>query len=69
MKSPLTGNEMILMSEPSKLEYKGKIYDVIHHFYLCDKTNESFTTTELDELNLKELKDAISLSESRSNQR
>jgi hypothetical protein len=67
MKSPLTGKEMILMSEPDTIEYKGKVYDVIHHFYLCNQTNESFTTTELDELNLKELKNAISLSESRSN--
>jgi len=55
MKSPLTGKEMILMSEPDTLEYKGKVYDVIHHSYLCIDTNERFTTTELDELNLKEL--------------
>ena len=54
MKSPLTGKEMILMSEPDTLEYKGKVYDVIHHSYLCIDTNERFTTTELDELNLKD---------------
>ena len=55
MKSPLTGKEMKLMSEPSTLRYKGKEYDVIHHFYLCELTKEEFTTTELDEKNLEEL--------------
>jgi len=55
MKSPLTGKEMKLMSEPSTLDYKGKTYDVTHHYYLCELTNEQFTTTELDEQNLDEL--------------
>lgn len=55
MKSPLSGKEMILSSEPSTLNYKNKVYDVIHHYYLCELTNERFTTTELDEKNLEEL--------------
>jgi hypothetical protein len=55
MKSPLTGREMKLTSEPSTLTYKGKEYNVINHFYLCESTNEQFTTTELDEKNLEEL--------------
>jgi len=55
MKSPLTGKEMKLMSEPSTLDYKGKTYNVIHHHYLCELTNEQFTTSELDEQNLQEL--------------
>ena len=46
---------MKLMSEQSTLDYKGKTYDVIHHFYLCELSNEQFTTTELDEQNLEEL--------------
>jgi hypothetical protein len=61
MKSPLTGREMTLMSELSTLEYKGKIYDVIHHYYLCELTNEQFTTTELDEQNLQELNKQVKL--------
>lgn len=40
MKSPLTGKEMKLMSEPSTLNYKGKTYNVIHHYYLCELTKE-----------------------------
>ena len=55
MRSPLTGKEMKLMSEPSTLSYKGKEYNVNHHFYLCELSNEQFTTTELDEQNLNEL--------------
>ncbi len=52
---------MKLMSEPSTLDYKGKTYDVTHHYYLCETTNEQFTTTELDEKNLEELNKQIKL--------
>jgi len=61
MKSPLTGREMKLMSEPSTLTYKGKEYNVTHHYYLCETTNEQFTTTELDEQNLGELNKQVEL--------
>jgi len=61
MKSPLTGKEMKLMSEPSTLNYRGKQYNVNHHFYLCELTNEQFTTTELDEMNLLELNKQVKL--------
>jgi hypothetical protein len=61
MKSPLSGKEMKLMSEQSTLDYKGKTYDVTHHFYLCELSNEQFTTTELDEMNLLELNKQVKL--------
>ena len=61
MKSPLTGREMKLMSEPSTMDYKGKTYNVIHHHYLCETTGEQFTTTELDEMNLLELNKQVKL--------
>jgi hypothetical protein len=61
MKSPLTGREMKLMSEPSTLDYKGKTYNVIYHYYLCELSNEQFTTTELDEQNLQELNKQVKL--------
>ena len=61
MKSPLTGKEMKLVSEPSTMDYKGKTYNVIHHHYLCELTNEKFTTTELDEMNLLELNKQVKL--------
>jgi hypothetical protein len=61
MKSPLTGKEMKLMSEQSTMDYKGKTYNVIHHHYLCELTNEQFTTSELDEMNLLELNKQVKL--------
>ena len=61
MKSPLTGREMKLMSEPSTLNYRGKQYNVNHHFYLCELSNEQFTTSELDEMNLLELNKQVKL--------
>jgi hypothetical protein len=61
MKSPLTGKEMKLVSEPSTMDYKGKTYNVIHHHYLCELTNEQFTTSELDEMNLLELNKQVKL--------
>ena len=59
--SPLSGREMKLVSEPSTMDYKGKTYNVIHHHYLCELTNEEFTTTELDEMNLLELNKQVKL--------
>lgn len=61
MKSPLTGKEMKLMSEPSTLNYKGKTYNVTQHYYLCELTKEQFTTSELDEMNLLELNKQVKL--------
>ena len=61
MKSPLTGREMKLVSEPSTMDYKGKTYNVIHHHYLCETTGEQFTTSELDEMNLLELNKQVKL--------
>lgn len=52
---------MKLMSEPSTLNYRGKQYNVNHHFYLCELSNEQFTTTELDEQNLLELNKQVKL--------
>lgn len=52
---------MKLMSEPSTLTYKGKEYNVTHHFYLCELSNEQFTTSELDEMNLLELNKQVKL--------
>lgn len=52
---------MKLMSEPSTLTYRGKQYNVNHHFYLCELSNEQFTTTELDEMNLLELNKQVKL--------
>jgi hypothetical protein len=61
MKSPLSGKEMRLVSELRQLTFKGKEYEVIQYYYLCELSNEGFTTTELDEENLLELNKQIKL--------
>jgi len=55
MKSPLTGIEMVLKSEPTTLNYKGKAYTIDWKYYHCEVSNKQFTTTELDEDNLQRL--------------
>jgi hypothetical protein len=57
MKSPLSGKKMKLISENDKLKYNNKLYDVEYYYYLCDITNEKFTTIELDNLNKEYVKD------------
>lgn len=53
MKSPITGKEMTLKSEIRTIQYKGNDITYKHTFYFDGI--ESFTTTELDEENMKEI--------------
>lgn len=55
MKSPFTNKEMILKTEKRFLTYHDKVYETNYSFYLCEDTKEQFTTTKLDELNLKHI--------------
>ena len=55
MISPFTNKEMILKTEKKYLTHHGKVYETNYSFYLCEDTKEQFTTTELDELNLKHI--------------
>jgi len=57
MKSPTTGKEMILRERPQILDYKGRQYTINYRYYFCEATNNEYTTTELDEMNLQELWD------------
>ena len=56
MKSPITGFEMKEKTEYTTIKIKGREVKYISHFYECPDTKERFTTTELDELNLKNIK-------------
>lgn len=53
MKSPITGEEMTLKTELRTIHYKGKDITYKHTFYFDGV--EGFTTTEIDEENLKEI--------------
>lgn len=52
MKSPYTGKEMSLVQENRKLVFRKEEFEFVHHAYCCEETNEQFTTTELDNLNI-----------------
>lgn len=55
MKSPFADCEARLISEPSKIVFRGEEYSYIYRAYECEKTGERFTTTQLDEVNTKQV--------------
>jgi transcriptional regulator with XRE-family HTH domain/uncharacterized phage-associated protein len=55
MNSPITGAEMTLQREQRTMAFRKKEYPVHYHFYCCPDSNEQFTTTDLDELNLMQV--------------
>lgn len=55
MKSPFTGKEMILVREKRALTFRKEQIEVTYHAYKCEDTQEQFTTTALDELNMIQL--------------
>ena len=46
---------MVLKNELRTMRYKEKELTVQFYYYLCADSNEQFTTTELDELNMIEV--------------
>ena len=56
MKNPITSSEMKEKTEYTTIKIKGKEVRYISHFFECPDTKERFTTTELDELNLDNIK-------------
>ncbi|MBN8666348.1 MAG: DUF4065 domain-containing protein [Chitinophagales bacterium] len=52
MKSPFTGGEVVLVRESRELEYRKERFQVQYHFYKCVDTGDSFTTDELDNINI-----------------
>lgn len=58
MKSPITGNEMVLMNELRTLIFRKEEFEIHYHFLFCNDSKESFTSTELDELNINQLYNA-----------
>jgi DNA-binding transcriptional regulator YiaG len=55
MKSPMTGKEMILTKERRLMDFRKEEFEIIFHYYLCEDSEEQFTTTGLDELNINQL--------------
>ena len=55
MKSPITGKEMSLQKSESTVVFRKEEFKYFHLSYHCEDSGESFTTTELDELNLNQV--------------
>ena len=55
MKSPYTGKEMILCKEERPFAFRKEEFIVVYHYFKCPDSSESFTSTELDDLNLNQL--------------
>lgn len=53
--SPITGKEMVLKKSLETISYKG--FDIVyeHNYYYCEDSKESFTTTELDTINMNNI--------------
>ncbi|OYU95950.1 MAG: DNA-binding protein [Bacteroidetes bacterium B1(2017)] len=55
MKSPITGKEMKLTKERRSMDFRKETIEIVFHFYKCEDSEEQFTTTELDEVNLNQI--------------
>lgn len=55
MKSPITGKEMILMTEKRVLKFKNESFEILFHYYRCEDSKEQFTDNRLDELNISQV--------------
>jgi hypothetical protein len=55
MKSPITGKEMVLVKEKRTLSFRKEEFEIVYHCYKCMDSGESFTTTQLDDLNINQL--------------
>ncbi|WP_339697594.1 type II toxin-antitoxin system antitoxin SocA domain-containing protein [uncultured Roseivirga sp.] len=53
MKSPITGKEMKLSNEWRTVPFRKEEFEIKFQFYLCEDSGEQFTTTALDELNMR----------------
>lgn len=55
MKSPITGKEMILTKERQSIDFRKESFEIVFHFYKCGDSEEQFTTTALDEVNMNQV--------------
>lgn len=55
MKSPFTGGEIRLVQEAREMIFRKEKFSYMAHYYVCADTQEQFTTTELDELNINQV--------------
>lgn len=54
-KSPFTGGKVTLKREQREFEFRKSKFEIVYHYYLCEDTQEEFTDTQIDELNLAQV--------------
>lgn len=55
MRSPFTGGNVILQQEDAELIFRKERFQYIYLYYQCEDTEEKFTTTEIDDINLSQV--------------
>ena len=55
MKSPITGKEMPLLREIRTVKFRNTLVKALFSFYKCEDSGEQYTTTKLDEQNIKNI--------------
>lgn len=55
MKSPITGKEMKLKKERRSMDFRKETFEIVFHYYKCEDSEEQFTTTSMDELNMNQV--------------
>jgi hypothetical protein len=53
MISPITGKEMMLTKERRSMDFRKETFEIVFHYYKCEESGEQFTTTSMDEINVK----------------
>ena len=56
MESPITGKKMTLQNKNTQVIYIMEEISYNHQSYLCESSGHSFTTTEIDKLNMERAK-------------
>jgi putative zinc finger/helix-turn-helix YgiT family protein len=55
MKSPITGKEMKLTKERRSMDFRKETFQIVFHYYKCEDSEEQFTTTLMDEVNMNQV--------------
>ena len=55
MKSPFTGGEAVLLTETRKAVFRKEEYEYTYICYKCVDTEETFTTTQMDDVNIAQI--------------
>ncbi|HUZ60311.1 MAG TPA: type II toxin-antitoxin system antitoxin SocA domain-containing protein [Hanamia sp.] len=53
--SPFNDGKATLNRKPGKFPFRRDEFEIVEHFYVCDTSQEEFTTAELDKINLNQV--------------